>query len=128
MLRSSYYYKNRFCEVCGSRIKFDLKLSKGLKEQIFINGFEYMCPSCIMRRLEEIKKDYKYELIEVWRPDLKWSPEDSQGENALRKCSLNHDKVYHYGIKCPVCKMLEGFNELRDMYFEEYQKNERKRK
>ena len=80
---------------------------------------------CIVhyKHIEDIHPLYVYKLLEFWRPDIKWAPEDSQGYDALHECNLNHKLVYFEGMECPVCKILAGFNELRSMYFDEYSKN-----
>lgn len=38
----------------------------------------------------------------------------------LRECEVGHSLIYFKGSSCPVCKLQGGYNELRAMYFEEY--------
>lgn len=40
-------------------------------------------------------------------------------------CNKNHKKVYFEYGPCPVCNIIDENKELRDMYMQEYSKNER---
>jgi len=113
---------NTKCKDCNQEINLGLILSAKLWEALGLKEEDTLCASCLMKRLEKIKHGYIYELLQMERPNLRWVSEEEDDTN-LKKCSYNHATIYYRGIGCPMCKFKSVYNELRAMYFEEYNRN-----
>lgn len=96
------------CQICSNPIKVMLMVSDKIWKKINVENIDYMCASCMIKRIEQIKVGYCYDLFQVFRPgsyDLENDFEDDPFE--LHKCDKKHELVYFRGIRCPMCNLLE---------------------
>lgn len=114
------------CQECKTEFDVFLEISTELWTQIAGLDVEYLlCPTCIIKRIQKLYPGWAFTILPKNIPKEVIPSAYQRDKLTWKKCESNHSLIYFDGQDCPMCRIIEENKELRDMYMQEYSKNER---